>query len=41
MRRIHPVTEGKACEIDWCLGFEVEGIDETMDSSWDEMMYEN
>ena len=32
------VSEGKRCETHEDLGYEVKGIDETLDSSWDEMM---
>ena len=35
------VSEGKTCEIDEFLDSEVEGIDETLDSSSDKMMRAN
>ena len=39
--RMSLVSEGKTCETHWCLGSEVEVIDETLCSSSDEMMCAN
>ena len=37
--RMSSVSEEKTCEIDGSLGCEVEGTDEILDSSSDEMMF--